>query len=167
MLQERDLLIKMLCFVYRTMLASAPLLRFAIERADGELKTYLEKHLTEEDGHDTMLLDDLKRLGVTDIPHSFLAAQVAGSQYYLIAHEHPAMLLGYMHACERESLPVEYVDHLSGIHGTPLTCMRHHAEHDPHHGKDLAEQIAKLPEAIRSRVYQNEQNVLELLGRVT
>jgi hypothetical protein len=160
---DRGDLVKVLCFTYRRMVASEALLRFAIQHAEGELKAWYEQHLVEETGHDKMLLDDLKRLGVVDVPSSFLAAKLCGSQYYYIAHEHPAMLLGYMHAAESRTLPVEYVDYLSAKHGTELTCMRHHSEHDPGHASEIAEQIAKQPADVRLRIYQNEEQLRHLL----
>lgn len=164
MLQERDVLIRTLCTVYRMMVASVPLLEFALPKSTGEVRKYYAQHLIEEDGHDAMLLDDLWRLGVEEIPHSHVAAEIAGSQYYLIAHDHPAMLLGYMHALERESLPVDVVDTLSEKHGTRLTCLRHHSVHDPHHKLDLERVIARLSPDLRKRVEWNEQHVLRLLN---
>lgn len=162
MLDDRDILIKVLCFGYRRMVASAPLLAFAIEHSKGPLKAYYLKHLAEETGHDEMMRDDLARLGVTDIPHSLLAAKICGMQYYLIAHEHPAMLLGYMHACESRTHPAEYVDQLCAIHGE-LTAMRHHAAHDPGHAADLEHQISLLDPELRARVLWNGDQVRKMV----
>lgn len=163
---DRKALIANLGFIYKVIVASAPLLRFAIERADGDLRDYYKEHLEEETGHDEMLLDDLKRLGVEDFPPDHIAAQLAGSQYYFIAHEHPAMLLGYMHALERNSMRVEDVDSLSALHGAELTALRHHAVHDPGHKEDLERVIAGLDPAMRLRVEWNEVWVKHLLSQV-
>lgn len=143
-------------FVYQLIVASAPLLAFAILRAEGPLREYYEQHLKEERGHDEMLRDDLKRMDVTEFAPNHIAAQVAGAQYYLIAHTHPALLLGYMHALERDSLPVEEVDRLSKLHGVELTALRHHAQHDPEHRNDLKRMIAALDDAQREMVEWNE-----------
>lgn len=161
---DRQFLVRTLCTVYRMIQASAPLLEFAIPRATGEVRRYYIEHLAEEDGHDEMLRDDLVRLGVEEIPTSFAAAELAGAQYYLIAHDDPALLLGYMHALERESMPVDLVDRLSAHHGTKLTALRHHCLHDPSHCKDLDRVIGRLPAGLRMRVEWNEQNVLRRLG---
>lgn len=150
-------------FVYRTMVASVPLLSFAISLSDGILKEYYIKHLREESGHDLMLLDDLKRLGVDEVPMFHFAAQFAGSQYYLIAHDHPALLLGYMRALERDSLPLDEIDRLCAHHGTELTALRHHAIHDPQHAADLDAIIASLDAKLQERVLWNERNIRELL----
>lgn len=157
---------KVFSFIYRTMIASAPLLEFAIPKAEGKLKEYYQQHLAEEIGHDTMLLDDLKRLGVDEVPLLHFAAQFAGSQYYLIAHEHPALLLGYMRALESNAMPIEEVDKLSLHHGTELTALRHHAVHDPHHKKDLDDMIASLDEDLQQRILWNERCVYGLLINV-
>lgn len=149
----------LLCFCYRTMVASVPLLEFAIPRADGELRTYYEQHAAEERGHDEMLRADLCALGVTEVPVSHQAAQLAGSQYYLIAHDHPALLLGYMLALEKDSLTPEQVDGLSAHHSASLTALRHHAEHDPQHRDDLLRVIDSLDPALRERVMWNERHV--------
>lgn len=159
-------LCKVFSFVYRTMVASAPLLEFAIPKSEGALKDYYQQHLAEETGHDTMLLDDLKRLGIAEVPVSHFAAQFAGSQYYLIAHEHPALLLGYMRALESNSLPIEEVDKLCLHHKTELTALRHHAMHDPHHKQDLDTMIASLDDNLQKRILWNERCIRELLMSV-
>lgn len=160
---DRQATIDALSGVYRVIVASAPLLEFAIEHSDGDLRDYYTKHLEEERGHDLMLLDDLKRLGVDEVPRSHIAARIAGSQYYLIAHEHPALLLGYMHALEKSPLPVERVDELSRVCGTELSALRHHAIHDPAHKEELEEVIDRLPQKLKSLVEWNERNVAEML----
>lgn len=161
---DRQFLVRALCTVYRMMVASAPLLEFAIPRSDGELRRYYLEHLLEETGHDAMLLDDLQRLGIDEVPYSRAAAEIAGAQYYLIAHEHPALLLGYMMALERESPPVEAIDELSSHHGTSLSALRHHAIHDPQHRKDLARLIAAQSRSVQERIKVNEERTLILLA---
>lgn len=162
---DLDTVAASLCFTYQTIVASEPLLRFALTRCDGDLKAYYEKHLAEETGHDAMLLDDLKLMGVNQIPRSHVAAQLAGSQYYLLAHDHPALLLGYMHALERNSMSVESVDELSRELGVELRCLRHHAAHDPGHKSDLEAMIAGLDPELRKLVEWNEQCVIGLIEK--
>lgn len=152
-----------LCLSYRTMVASASLLEFAIPRSSGALRDYYEHHLDEERGHDEMLRADLLALGVSEIPVSHQAAQIAGSQYYLIAHDHPALLLGYMHALERESLALELVDELADYHDAPLTALKHHCLHDPLHRADMERVIEGLESGLRERVLWNERCVLRAI----
>lgn len=162
-LYDTKALVRSMCFFYRTMVASAPLLEFAIPKSAGRLRAYYEKHLAEERGHEIMLLADLHGLGVKEVPLSHAAAQIAGSQYYLIAHEDPALLLGYMLAMEKDSLTLSQVDELAVHHGSELTALRHHCEHDPAHKVDLLAEIAALDPSIRDRVVWNERNVSQFL----
>ena len=161
---NRDFLCMNFCFFYRVIVASAPLLEFALPYAKGELLDYYKQHLAEETGHDEMMKDDLRRLGVADIPHFHRAAQLAGSQYYLIAHDDPALLLGYMHALEKNLPPVEFVDELSRYHGTELTALRHHAVHDIQHKADLESLIARMPDRLQRRISWNEDAVDKFMG---
>lgn len=163
---DKKVLCSMLSFVHQTMIASVPLLKFALERADDpRLVEYYTQHIDEESGHDVMLADDLARLGCVHPRVSFLAAQLAGAQYYLIAHDDPALLLGYMLALESESMTEMEVNALSSFHGVNLTAMRHHAEHDPQHAEDLRGVIDGLPEPLAKRVMANAVWVTEFLLR--
>jgi hypothetical protein len=146
-----------LCFLHGTMRASEGLLQAAIRKGEvDELGLYFAQHLAQETGHLQMLEQDLERLGVKEILQFPEAAQFAGAQYYYIEHEHPALLLGYMAALECHPSTLEQVDQLEAEHG-PLICTRHHATHDPEHAAQLREQIAKLPDDLRSRVDDNEK----------
>lgn len=166
MFNDRQILGNVLCLVYRMVVAAVPLLKFARERAHSDLLAYYDQHLIEEAGHDEMLKADLEQLGITDIPVNFNAAMIAGAQYYLIAHDHPALLLGYMHALEGGCMPVDEVDRLSNLHGVELSALRHHAIHDQQHKLDLEAQIAALPDDLRQRVLWNEDCVRRFLATV-
>lgn len=153
---SRSQLVSMLCFLHGTMMASEGMLKAAIRKSRGESRAYFAEHLEEESGHVDMLKADLSRLGCTTILKFPVAAQIAGAQYYYIEHEHPSMLLGYMAALECNSLPIERVTQLENIFG-PLTCARHHASHDPHHGAELRRRIDDLPQPLKVRALENEQ----------
>ena len=164
-LLNRDFLCTNFCFFYRVIVASAPLLEFAIPRSKGELLDYYKKHLEEETGHDEMMKDDLSRLGIKEIPYFHRAAQLAGSQYYLLAHDDPALLLGYMHALEKNLPSVEFVDDLSKLHGTELTALRHHAVHDAQHKIDLESMISRQSLPLQRRIKWNEDAVDKFMGQ--
>ncbi len=159
---KRDDLRYLMGISYRLIVASVPLLEFAIQYADGPLREYYEHHMTEEEGHDQMLLADLNQFG-EPAPHSFVAAQLAGAQYYFIAHVHPAMLLGYMYALESNTATPEMVDGIESEHGIKLTALRHHAEHDPEHRKDLMAMIVSLPDDLRALVMWNHDEVMKVI----
>lgn len=168
-LRDKQFLVDNLCWFYRLMVASAPLLEFAIKHCpDNYLKEFYAKHLAEEQGHDEMLAKDLVGMGIDRIPCSMSAARLAGSQYYLIAHHHPAMLLGYMQALESESLPVSLIEELEATHGCELACLRHHAIHDPHHIAELDIQVVGLPEVLLKDVISNrDMTILAINAEVT
>lgn len=162
-LENRQILTASLEFVYRLMVAAVPLLECAMERASGRLWSYYERHLAEEAGHDDWLRDDLAHLGAT-LERHYGAAQIAGSQYYLIAHEHPAALLGYLSVMESHTMSPEKVTHLEQFHHITLGCLRHHAERDPLHRRDIQEEIAALPGELQALVQWNIENVTTLLN---
>ncbi len=165
-LYNRDVLLKVMCFNYRIMVASVPLLQFALPRAEDATRLYYAKHIDEESGHDEMLRADIAAMGVVHVPWLHNAAQLAGAQYYFIAHHHPAMLLGYMNAFEKDSLPLSEVDKLEAHHGVKLSSMRHHATHDPAHKDDIGALIDSLDEDLRALVRWNESNVSHFIGEV-
>lgn len=154
-LKDRDFLIRNLCFLQRLIVASAPLLDFAMDYCTGDLRRYYEKHLEEEVGHDDMLAEDLRKLGCHVIPPSHTAASIAGSQYYFIAHEHPAMLLGYMLVLESNPLPMFAVEELERIHGVWLDSLRHHSLHDGAHSEEVKKMISWAPEHVQERIQRN------------
>lgn len=144
-----------LCFLHGIVMASENLLANAIAHSNGSLKIYFSEHLQEETGHLSMVEQDLASLGVTKILNFPVAAQLAGAQYYYITHESPALLLGYMAALECNPVPLAMVDELEAAYG-PLVSIRHHATHDPEHGRELRDQIARLDPAVERRVLENE-----------
>ena len=162
-LHNKQFLTQNLCFVYRLMVASAPLLEFAISKSAGNLREYYKHHLEQERGHDEMLARDLRGLNVFTIPHFRMAAQAAGSQYYYIAHDDPALLLGYMYVLEHAAPKPDHVAALEQMHGVSLSCMRHHAAVDEDHVKELVAAIEELPTEVKTRVLDNGVMVTNLL----
>lgn len=132
-------------FWYWLIIASEDLLKVASAMSDyGRLKSYYLRHLREEKDHATWLRQDLERLEIVPV-QDFRAAAIAGSQYYLIYHYHPALLLGYMLTLESWPRPLDVIDRIEAVYG-PMRCLRFHAEHDPKHTEDLRAEIAALPE---------------------
>lgn len=161
-----EVLCSNLCFLHGLLRASEGLLEAAIAQSDGELRSYFKRHLVEERGHLALLEQDLKGLGVGAPPLPYpIAAQLAGAQYYYIAHDHPALLLGYMAALESNPIPLSKVDWLEAEHNVTLSCARHHAIHDPEHGPELEQQVVRLESALKRRVRANESWTLEELNQ--
>lgn len=137
-IHKRDIFIGNLLFVHSLMIASESLLETALEqRLPDNLRDYFSEHLAEERNHAIWLQADLKSLGV-ETRLDWNAAQIAGTQYYLIKHVDPKALLGYMAALECRPMNLEHVEYLESLYGTDaMRCMRYHAEHDQDHGKEL------------------------------
>jgi hypothetical protein len=165
-MDEKQTLLAHLSFIYRLIVASETLLirarTRAIELNDKGLGDYYMSHLVEETGHAELLEDDLHRLGLEIIPRFHMAELMAGSQYYLIEHEHPAALLGYMAALECSPMPLAQVDEIEQKYGE-IKCLRLHATKDPQHGKEVLEQIDRLPPEQRRLASINYQRVMDTL----
>lgn len=152
---EKQALQLSLAFVYRLIVASEDLLMRAIAKTPpGALHDYFCEHLNEETGHAQMLAADLARLGMVQIPAFHLAELMAGSQYYLIEHAHPAALLGYMAALESNPLTLATVDSLEAKYGR-LDCLRLHATRDPIHAPEVRKQIDALPADVQPIAHIN------------
>src|SRR5437016_209099 len=88
--------------------ATVPLLEFArselVRHPTDEflalLDAHFARHINEERNHGDWLLEDMQHLGVShkmmesQLPPQAISAMV-GSQYYLVQHYHPAVILGY------------------------------------------------------------------------
>lgn len=160
---NRDFLVRNLCFLQRLIVASAPLLEFAIPRTMRPLRDYYERHANEEQGHEVMLAKDLARLGVEEIPFCHTAAAIAGSQYYFLAHDHPALLLGYMLALESQPMSLEEIQQVEAEHSVSLYSLRHHAIHDVAHRKDLVGVMEAQSISVQARVSWNARCVMQML----
>jgi hypothetical protein len=148
--------------MYALLRASVPLMeRAALRCAElapgdpvaGPLGRYLERHIEEERGHDAWLLEDLAVAGgdpvqaATRLP-SPVVADLAGAQYYWIAHHHPAALLGYIRVLEGHAPAPWLADRLAartGLSDAAFRTVREHAELDGGHLAELDELLDTLP----------------------
>lgn len=143
-----------LAFALQVIRASERLLAEAAAECDGALRDYYLRHLEEEKDHAKWLTEDLDGFSV---PLDAVAIAMAGSQYYLIKHVHPACLLGYMLALE-DPMSIEDIQELESIHGKELLrTLRLHAEADVEHRKELLSQIAKQPPDLQALIESNAQ----------
>jgi hypothetical protein len=163
-----------LIFLHDVIAASEQLL---IEAAEGlellprnsfhsRLAKYYRSHLDEERDHVKWLREDLKSAGVNvpaEWPHK-LAMAMAGSQYYLLKHAHPAALLGHMAVLEGDPTPIEVIESLEQAHGKQLLrCVRFHAEKDLEHRKELFEVIDDAPESLCGLIGYSTGNTLDYM----
>jgi len=105
-----ELLFRIHCFSRATiaLMTAAQVNARAVSESDlvaKRLADYLSKHISEEQGHDEWLLEDMEVLGIerkavlkrVPIP---TATALAGTQYYWIFHVHPVALLGFLAVME-------------------------------------------------------------------
>jgi hypothetical protein len=157
-----ELLDPWLRILYSVIRATSPILEFCLTRLErhppdeftSTLRSYLTQRLEDEADHDSLLLQDLARLGISqasldeDLPPAPIAAMV-GSQYYLIDHYHPAVHLGYVGLLEGYPPNLEDVAKLveqSGVGAEGWRTYRLHAELDPDHRRELVTMLDAIPD---------------------
>jgi hypothetical protein len=132
------------------------------------LREYYRSHLDEERDHVQWMRDDLKSVGVVPALPNKLAIGMAGSQYYLLKHTHPAALLGYMAALEGDPVPVEVIESLEHVHGKQLLrCARMHAVKDLEHCKELFAVIDDAPGSLLGLISYSADNTLDYMIQAT
>jgi hypothetical protein len=154
-----------LLFLAAVMKATEGLLADGFSYAQGKdqfsnrLAQYYLEHYAEEQGHYQWIMEDL---GLQNLPHvDWIAAEMAGAQYYLIHHVHACALLGYMAVLEGDPVPLAVVEQLEVIHGKRLLrCIRYHAEHDLEHRKELFALIDKVPSGLQSVVMESAMHTV-------
>lgn len=163
-----------LIFLHDFVVASEQLLIEAAESAEllarslftARLAEYYRSHLGEERDHVKWLREDLRSVGVNvpaELPNKWAMA-MAGSQYYLLKHAHPAALLGYMAVLEGDPTPVEVIDALEQAYGKQLLRFnRIHAVKDLEHRKELFEVIDDTPESLRGLIAYSTGNTLDYM----
>jgi heme oxygenase-like protein len=142
--------------------SAVPLMEDALEQARARgsadniaagLVCYLARHIEEESGHDTWLLEDLEATGANpeELLRRIPSPQVAtfvGAQYYWLRHHHPVSLLGHLAAIESYHPPAGFANRLRNLTGYPGAAFRAIARHetlDIHHKRELYEVIDSLP----------------------
>lgn len=127
-----------------------------------KLRLYYCEHLAEETGHYEWLMDDLD-LKSSLHQRDWAAAQICGTQYYMMKHIHPVALLGHMAALECDPTSVETIEKLEALYGKRmLRCARFHAEHDLEHQKELLAMIDEVPEHLQSLVIESAVHTLQV-----
>ena len=155
-LMDQRVLVANLVFLYQVIVASENLMEIAlIESRDTALSQYLQRHAPEEKDHAKWLRKDLLTVGIDPDEAQLIraAAELVGTQYYLIHHRNPNALLGYMAVLEGFPLPLPVLEQLEKLHGKDLLrCLRFHAIHDQEHRIELFRVIDELDDV---DIYQN------------
>jgi len=141
--------IALLIETYHYVKHSCALMRKACEHlpklAHLPVAEYLSAHISEEEGHDRWLLEDLERLGVprelaTHSLPSEPAASMVGTQLFLMQEFCGISLLGYMFVLEAYPPKASALRSLSHRHAIPedaLSTFLHHSDVDRHHRREL------------------------------
>jgi hypothetical protein len=168
-----NMVIDNVIFLHDAVVASEQLLIEAVDAIelrpqnlfDARLRNYYRSHLDEERDHIKWVRDDLKSVGVVPgkLPNKW-AMGMAGSQYYLLKHTHPAALLGYMAVLEGDPTPVEAIESLEHVYGKKLLRFaRFHAAKDLEHRKELFEIIDDAPDSLVGLIAYSTASTLDYM----
>lgn len=153
-----------LVMLYQVIQATSPVLRHAIDRTvekDGPLARFYRQKLSEEMGHDALLLSDIEAAGIKDAqshPANPFVAEMVGRQYYLIDFVHPAIYLGYIGLLEGFPATLEQLgelERLSALPSAALRCARLHAHADVKHREELSRMLDEAPARHRPGILAN------------
>lgn len=136
---DRGVFVANLRYVHAIIRASEPLLLGILGRdMPATLRQFYKKHAEEEHGHAEWLAEDLASLDAAPAKIDWNAAQLAGTQYYLMKHAPPEALLGYMAVLESSPAPLPFIEGLERVYGEKaLRTWRYHAEHDVGHAAEI------------------------------
>jgi hypothetical protein len=161
---------KWFLMLYQICRATVPVFQHA-HRALGELRGSFDAALLslyaakieEERGHDEMMLEDLRRVGVLPLeakaaPVNPFIAEMVGRQYYLSDVVHPAALLGFAGLLEGFPPTHEQIEAIQAASGYPseaFSTLRLHAASDVEHRKDVVAMLDQVPPGLRNEILTN------------
>lgn len=145
------------------------MLAYAAGWSDKTNKTYFKRsiiHISEEQGHDLIALNDIKILGETleKFPELGVTRAMWESQFYKIQKD-PSYLLGYILGLEAFAVKTfkEFHAILKQYHPEEsLRFVKVHADDDPDHVEDALEQIAQCTEAQQAVIKTAYEHTLQL-----
>ena len=158
--------------LYHLVRRHVPLLELAYARMDRsrrEMRTFLEKHIEDETGHDEWILEDLRVLGhdPSDVKRSLPLSetiQEIGSQLYIIEYMRPQSFLGYVYVMQSASTPLETLRELQVRHRIDpgaMTFWSRHSEIDIDHKQEL---VFVLDRYLTEPVERIEASISAILG---
>lgn len=151
--------------LHQIMTASEGMLEEAA-RIDSPLQSYFAEHLEEERNHEKWLARDIENLGAQVGSMEYLAAGLAGTQYYLIKHVTPLALLGYMALLEGYPASDEQVRQLETLYPDSVSTLKYHAVHDREHRAELSKQLDAVPEEFHELIIWNAAQSARLYGHL-
>lgn len=148
---------------------STRMLAFAAGWSDKSEKSFYKrsiKHISEEQGHDIVALNDLKNLGENIDSYSELGVTRAmwESQFYKIQKD-PAFLLGYILGLEAFAVRT-LREFYSVLHKhypeNSLLFVKVHADDDPDHVEEALKQIEACTADQQKEIFISYQHTIEL-----
>lgn len=115
-------------------------------------------HLSEEKGHDKMLLNDLKIMGfdIVSFPELPSTQALYQTQYFWIQHRSPTSFLGYIVLLEGLAIHAGK-SVLNQVGKMPATFLKLHAEEDVDHLQKAYKIIEALPKSEQDLILQNAE----------
>jgi hypothetical protein len=161
-------------FVYSAVIGTESLISCAIEQLKriepssyrNVIISYLLEHLDEEFDHARWLSDDLNAHGVNLTRLDNDAMFMIGAQYYMIHHETPYCLLGYMAVAEGTPTPISEIEKMEQVYGRKLfRFSRFHSIKDQEHKHALFKYIDSAPTNIAESITRSTDISLECMAR--
>ena len=154
---------------HTTRLLSLAAANFTFE--EDKLHRHAIHHLGEEVGHEKMVLNDLKKLGVSieDYPMLPATKKLIDSQYKTIESRGAVSHLGYSLCLEGAAKYVapEFLKPLIGLYGEEGTLfIRSHVELDEDHFDDGIKELSSLPEESLNKVGENLEEAVKFYTQI-
>lgn len=145
---------------------STPLLAISCGRAISNRSYHLRciSHLGEEKGHDGLLLNDLKKLGISiqNCPEFASTSAFYQSQYFWIEHVNPVSFLGYIYVLEALAIHQGKTKADQSKSFRADSFLKIHADEDAGHLKQAELLIETFSELEKSQIVKNAQQASAL-----
>jgi hypothetical protein len=147
---------------------STRMLAFAAGWSDKTSKTYFKRsviHISEEQGHELIALNDMKVLGeaIDHYPELGITRAMWESQFVKIQRD-PVMLLGYILALEALAVKTNEFHGMLKQHYSEdaLRFVKTHADDDPDHVEEALEQIQSCTAEQQAQIKTGYEHTLQL-----
>lgn len=162
---QRNVYAEHMRLLHQIIAASEGLLEEAA-KIESPCRSYFLEHLEEERDHEKWLAQDIENLGMGVGSMEYLAASLAGTQYYLIKHVTPLALLGYMALLEGFPADDEQVAQLEALYPDSVKTLKYHAVHDREHRAELLKQLDSAPDEFHDLIIWNAVQSARLYGHL-
>lgn len=145
--------------IYYIVRHSTPMLALACGRSLNNREFHLRciEHLSEEKGHDKLILNDMKNMGVELYPELPSTMLVYQTQYYQIEHVNPTSFMGYIMFLELLATELgDFVYSKVKDHSPKsVSFLKLHINEDKSHTQKGYDAISTMPENEKRFIIQN------------